>query len=292
MNVLADPPAPTCIVCGYDLRAQPPQGKCPECGTDVERSLHGFWLRYSDQRWVSSMARGAGWTSTGLTILLAAIAVEVLVFAGTMVMNVRGQSATPAVVSNWLVVLGLLFIASVVAIVVSGAVFAVGLWWLTEPEPRARSTKPVRPIALRSLTVALVPATLFVLANATRFGNLTMGVPAWVTLPVQAAMPTIIGLQAWLLLAHLRALEQRCIGFDEDRDRLLRKYRRNVLGVTISMLVFSVLGSMMLGRLVGIGLVIIIIAWIAAASQITETHKRIRFELAVSPGTEHGGQPP
>lgn len=290
MNVLADPPAPTCIVCGYDLRAQPPQGKCPECGTEVERSLHGFWLRYSDQQWVASMARGAGWTSTGLTILLAAIAVDVLVFAGMLVMDL--PSATPAVVSKWMAFLSLLFVASVVAIVASGAVFAVGLWWLTAPEPRARSTAPIRPTALRALTIAMVPATLFVLANATGFANLMAGVPAWVMLPAQAAMPTIIGLQAWLLLAHLRALEQRCIGFDEDRDRLLRKYRRNVLGVTISMLVFSVLGSMMLGRLVGIGLVIIIIAWIAAASQITETHKRIRFELAVSPGTEHGGKPP
>ncbi len=287
MNAKADSlasagPEATCIVCGYDLRAQPPQGKCPECGTDVERSLHGDWLRFAERSWVRTVSRGLAWTWWGVFILVLAITLA----TGTLLVGLVLTAAVGFELPD--ATLGVL--TSLVGLVTIGdlLVISLGLWWLTAPEPRT-AAEPLRPLLLRTLTSVALPV-IFLGSALAQWWTLTLAWPAWVLNITDALAALLIGAQVWLLIEHLRQIERRCRGFEPARDRLLKKYRRQTVGVAISMVILSVGMFLIIGRSFGIGL--LYLAWIAALGLTGETRKRIRLELAVSPGTEHGGQPP
>lgn len=266
--------APLCIVCGYDLRAAPPEGHCPECGTAVERSLHGDWLRYADQRWVRAVHRGLRWTWRGVAAVLISI-IALLVFVIGLAI-IGAVSSTP--IPSWfegvfVVIVSILWLAG-------GASLALGLWLLSTPEPRTADAEPLHPVLLRTLSLAILPVIVLWLGLDTAFG-VSLGLPPWTQPIITTLSVLIIGSQTWLLVMHLSSLERRCFGMDASRDRLLGKYRRQVLGVSISVVVLTFGTYLLMGRSIGAG--IVIIAWIAVLGLTRETHRRVRFEMAILP---------
>lgn len=263
--------APLCIVCGYDLRASPPEGRCPECGAAVERSLHGDWLRYADQRWVATVQRGLNWMWTSLGVLLGVFAVFVLTVPIVLLTDPDGFH--PLVDwSLYVVVVGI-----VVALAFAGVGLIVGLWLVTTLEPRMATSEPLRPWILRTLIIALVPSLASIVVNTGGSAALVI-LTGWGGLVVAVGAPLVIGAQAYLLLHHIQSLEQRCGGFDEDRTRVLGKYLRGVRGFTIAIVGLTVLFYSSI-RTSETGTSIMAIVWLAAMSQVGETRRRIRAEL-------------
>jgi len=267
-------PPPTCIVCGYDLRASPADGNCPECGAAVERSLHGDWLRYADQHWVRAVHRGLSWTWRGVAAVLISIIAMLIFVIGLVVLGSLSLTPLPGWFEGaFIVIVSILWLGG-------GASLALGLWLLSTPEPRTAEAEPLRPVMLRTLSIAILPVIVAWLGLDTAFG-VSLGLPPWSQPIVTTLSVLIIGSQTWLLVVHLSSLERRCFGMDASRDRLLGKYRRQVLGVSISVIVLTVGTYFLLGRSIGAG--IVIIAWIAVLGLTRETHRRVRFEMAILP---------
>ncbi len=103
-----------CRVCGYNLRGLSPQGHCPECEMPVAHALHGDWLRYSDPRWVATIARGYWMLSAAVAVGLLAI-----IFAAAS----RESLNLP-----WL------FLAIALSV---GVIALIGVWLATVREPAA-----------------------------------------------------------------------------------------------------------------------------------------------------------
>lgn len=267
-------PPPTCIVCGYDLRASPPEGRCPECGAAVERSLHGDWLRYADQHWVRAVHRGLSWTWRGVAaVLISMIALLAFVIGLALIDAVSSAPIPGWFEGTFIVIVTILWLAG-------GASLALGLWLLSTPEPRTADAEPLRPVMLRTLSLAILPVIILWLGLDTAFGA-SLGLPPWTQPIITSLSVLIIGSQTWLLVMHLSSLERRCFGMDASRDRLLGKYRRQVLGVSISVVVLTFGTYLLMGRSIGAG--IVIIAWIAVLGLTRETHRRVRFEMAILP---------
>ncbi len=110
-----------CRHCGYNLRGMTADKQCPECGTNVGLSLLGDQLRYSDPAWVRSLARGMTWILwsmvISLTFAVMSLAVPFVFFTH--------QPGPPAYLEPLLQVIGL----------IPQALFLVGIWFLTMPEP-------------------------------------------------------------------------------------------------------------------------------------------------------------
>lgn len=267
-------PPPTCIVCGYDLRASPPEGRCPECGAAVERSLHGDWLRYADQHWVQAVHRGLSWTWRGVAaVLISMIALLAFVIGLALIDAVSSAPIPGWFEGTFIVIVTILWLAG-------GASLALGLWLLSTPEPRTADAEPLRPVMLRTLSLAILPVIILWLGLDTAFGA-SLGLPPWTQPIITSLSVLIIGSQTWLLVMHLSSLERRCFGMDASRDRLLGKYRRQILGVSISVVVLTFGTYLLMGRSIGAG--IVIIAWIAVLGLTRETHRRVRFEMAILP---------
>lgn len=262
-----------CVVCGYDLRGSARDGHCPECGTPVERSLHGDWLRYADQQWVRAVHRGLSWTWRGVAAALISIIAMLVFVIGLAVLGSLSLTPLPTWFEGaFIVMVSILWLAG-------GASLALGLWLLSTPEPRTADTEPLRPVMLRTLSIAILPVIVLWLGLES-FG-VSHNLPLWTQPIITTLGVLIIGSQTWLLVMHLDSLERRCFGMDASRDKLLVKYRRQVLGVSISVIVLTVGTYFLLGRSIGAG--IVIIAWIAVLGLTRETHRRVRFEMAILP---------
>jgi hypothetical protein len=119
----ADPAAVTndtpCRKCGYNLRGLAVNGRCPECGTPVGVAIHGELLRYSEPRWVQTLARGVRLIVAGLAV----IALGVFAMMGVAVAGAAAGS--PGV-----------FVALVAVVAMLGyGLMVVGSWLLTTPDP-------------------------------------------------------------------------------------------------------------------------------------------------------------
>lgn len=270
---------PTCIGCGYDLRAQSPEGKCPECGLDVERSLHGYWLRYSDQQWVGTMLRGLDWIWTSMGILVGVV-VLVVVWGIAIFFVIDPDASHPVLAPIMIVSL----IAEGLGLVVSGVGIVGGLWMFSASEPRREGSEPQRTLALRVLTIALIPAFGSILLEMWGFASVAAGVPWWEA-ALLLAIPLVIGVQAMLLLNHAQSIERRCPGFDEVREKRLRTYRRTIMGFAIVATLLAIPPYLAVGRMFGPGS-ILALPWLAAIGQLGETRKRMRAELAISSAEE------
>lgn len=268
----SDPPVtPVCIGCGYDLRAQPADGKCPECGTDVDRSMHGFWLRYSDQQWVAAVLRGLNWVWANLAVFVGAGIATALLLAIVFLVAAPTSSA----MLNWLVFALVVLIA--IGFTASAVGFASGLWLATASEPVPQNAPPLRAWSLRILSLALIPA-LAAAVTGTRWLTAPVVIPAWVESVTAIAAVSCIGVQSYQMLGHLRSLEHRCSGFEAFRESLLQRYRRNVALFSTLLIILVLVTS--LGRSTfGAGLMFFV--WLAAVGQVGETRKRIQAELSI-----------
>ncbi len=263
-------PPPTCIVCGYDLRASPPEGRCPECGAAVERSLHGDWLRYADQDWLRAVHLGLEWMWTSLAIALSAAA-AVLV---SVTLDLFTDPLSRPAPLNWLI--GFLVMLVLVGALVAASGFPIGLILLTSQEPRLAPQESRRALILRAVSIGLLPALVSPAVGA-GWASVLIALPPWGGLLLAVVASLLIGTHACLLLDHARFIERRCAGFDEERMRLLGKYRRGVIGFTIVIIVLLLLMHLSTGSSAGSAPMIIV--WIAAVSQIGKTRLCVRAEM-------------
>src|SRR5262245_44630413 len=103
----------TCRRCGYNLRGQSPDGVCSECGTPVGRSLMGDLLRFSDPKWVRSLASGMDWIMVGVILS---------VLCSCLMSAAIGAIRLPHIILA-------------VGQVATGIVPLLGYWKLTVPDP-------------------------------------------------------------------------------------------------------------------------------------------------------------
>ena len=103
-----------CRKCGYNLRSMHTDGRCPECGTSVWVSLQGTLLRYSDPNWVETIRRGFARMIAGITIVVAAMIVVIILSA---IRRFNVVSLVQLVgIAGWLI-------------------YMWGIWLITEPDP-------------------------------------------------------------------------------------------------------------------------------------------------------------
>jgi hypothetical protein len=172
-----------CRTCGYNLRGLSLRGVCPECQTPVDRALHGDLLRYSDPRWVRSLARG-------MRRLNAAVALTLILVIAMMLLEPLRERV-------WLMMslaLGL------------GALAVAGVWLATQRDPAAVEREPMLSWR-RTLRIAMIVAVAL-----EAFDDLLIN--AMVGLRLARTSMMLLGPLAWIVviiaaLQHAAALARR-----------------------------------------------------------------------------------
>ena len=192
-----------CRSCGYNLRGLSPRGVCQECQTPVDRALHGDLLRYSDPRWVRSLARG-------MRLLNSAVALTLVLVITVMVLRPLRETV-------WLMMslaLGL------------GALAVAGVWLATRRDPAAIDREPLLSWR-RTLRIAMIVAVML-----EAFDDLLIGAMGRMR---QAGLSLILlGTLAWIVviiaaLQHAKTLACRI----PDRD-LVSQTRGVMWGLILS----------------------------------------------------------
>lgn len=107
-----------CRGCGYNLRGLSPRSRCPECDQPISHALQGDWLRYSDPRWVTTIANG-------YRLLAGAVAIGLLAI-------IFAAASAHSLAIPWLTM--------AIALTV-GVVSLVGVWMTTAREPAAAESE-------------------------------------------------------------------------------------------------------------------------------------------------------
>ncbi len=145
----------TCLRCGYNLRGLDAASNCPECGLEIERSLRGGRLEFSQPAYLQRLRRGADLILTSFILFLpAALALAFLSFS------------TPRGYSGGLTVTAYALLLAALVALVAPALLLVGWWLLTTPDEERRGVEArfsSRRIA-RLLTPTLAAAYLALLA--------------------------------------------------------------------------------------------------------------------------------
>ncbi len=184
-----------CRRCGYPLTGLDAHGRCPECGTPVERSLAGDLLRYSDPSYIALLHRG-------VTVILAALVMYVLIAVGAMVaVATLGSMGRPGAAD---------FVEIMLEVLITGVslVNLCGWWLLSAPDP-ALVGRDNTASARRVVRVAVVVRAGLAAMGA---GVQATWTAAVVTPIVSAVSPLEIG--AWVVMfvasmIYLRKLATR-----------------------------------------------------------------------------------
>jgi hypothetical protein len=175
-----------CRRCGYNLRGLSESAMCPECSTPVHRSIHGDLLRYSDPRWLRTLAGGAYCVIIGAIPLI----------AGAVLLGLR---RTPR---PWVVVM----------MVAAGSVVALGLWKLTARDPGV--PEEARQAAARRVIRLCIVAMFVMQAGMTQIATM----PGWlrygyVLVTIAVGVTCIVA-----FFRHLRELARRMPDVALERD--------------------------------------------------------------------------
>lgn len=120
-----------CVGCGYDLLGLPTTGRCPECGTSVAQSLHGYLLRFADERYLKIVRQGLSLTIAGIVAFALLMVVSLAVGFSAPLRSTLGGAAG---------VLSLDVVLSLAELIPS-ALLLIGYWRFTEPDPGYQGTE-------------------------------------------------------------------------------------------------------------------------------------------------------
>jgi hypothetical protein len=116
-----------CRGCGYDLKGLRPDGMCPECSTEVDRSIRGDMLRFSDPPWLARLARGVR-----LVAWMLVVATIVQVLTPFVVAFVSSFAAGGG--GTWASTVGMAMAVSGIVAAGCALVMVCGVWLATSPE--------------------------------------------------------------------------------------------------------------------------------------------------------------
>lgn len=140
----------TCIQCEYNLRGQLPEGTCPECGAPVAESMRSDRLSQANPHWLRKLRRSTTWLMLGgFSVLLFSC------FNGGSWAVFTGSGSLPRLIG-----LAVNF--------AQAALFCIGYWLLTEPEPgvlRPRLSRPITRWTMIPGYALSIPALLFEFAQ-------------------------------------------------------------------------------------------------------------------------------
>lgn len=172
-----------CLQCEYNLRGQLPEGTCPECGTPVSYSMRSDRLSLADFHWLRTVRRG-----TTLLIVAGFSIITLSCLINGALTAMMDQSATGSQLAA-------------VMRAVPQALFAIGLFMLTAPEPGVIRPRLSRPLARWTATpgYTIMAIGLLVIDNENRNVVLTAGV-----LTLAGAPLAVFGFcTALIYLSHL-----------------------------------------------------------------------------------------
>lgn len=267
-----------CIICDYDLQALDPAGKCPECGTPIERSLKGDQLRYADQNWLRTV-------HVGMRIIMWSVLSMVLasvLFAANIAITVLVKETSFASIYD--VIAGILIWFFLAIITISPWTLVVGLWLSTTSEPRDLNRDSLRPLALRGMSLLIVPVVaLWFVMNSSQF---QVSVSAWVQMGVAVGSFLVVVGHMTLFNDYLQALDKRCVTVDKKRNMTLQKYRKQGLGcagIVLALTIYTIVRGLMQGRpsepaILGI----VIYIWLAVLLFSRGAARHIAMERAIA----------
>lgn len=203
-----------CRSCGYNLRGLFDGGRCPECDTPIDRSMRGDLLRYSDPRWVRTIARG-------LRIINIAVVLGLISIIGLAILA-RSLGLT------WLIPTTVLTV---------GAVMTIGVWLATEREPAAAENE--RLFSTRRVLRVLVVAAIVLQAG----GDMMSMISRSSGLAVRLVAAAIVIAGIFCAFRHAATLARRI------PDPLLLAQTRGIMwGLIISYGLFLMIAAMALAR--------------------------------------------
>jgi hypothetical protein len=165
----------TCPHCGFKIIGKPRGGRCPECAAPLDEVATDL-LQFSNHDWLLT-------TSNGTLLFAGSIVLQLIVgFAGLLGKFPRGE--------------GIMHL-------VGAAAGALGVWWMTTPEPGVGLVR--MPYAMAARAVAIVVAVLWTVSIFTPSNVVAEARPEWIVMFVAVA----VALEMALIALHLRGLERR-----------------------------------------------------------------------------------
>lgn len=212
----------SCVNCGYTLRSLSISRNCPECGCPAEHSLHGDWIRYANRAWSGKIERSLRWLLISRKILIITL---LCIFVGA----IAGLILTPRDRDSALEVVLEFAIAGISVIAVSSLVVAgIGLWMISDPEPRSKNEKRYGNAARRALSGMVIPALgWWAVVGGTQ---LDIGRLSEVSQNASvSACFVVVWLHMLVLIELARDLERRCVVSVAPRMLWLRRCQAFVL---------------------------------------------------------------
>ncbi|MCI0675176.1 MAG: hypothetical protein L0Y42_05295 [Phycisphaerales bacterium] len=220
-----------CVRCGYNLKSLVREGTCPECGAPIEQSLHGDLLRYADQDWLMQVVRGLVWIRHSRRWMFWTVIGLLLLLIVGLFGHAAGMTGTLEAVFNVVVDVGRW------AIVLMPLGIAVGMWMVSEPEPRTEDEDLYLHAAVRGLSIAVIAAFAIWMTVVRRSAPLAL---SWsVQQLVMHVCYVVIWMQSLVMVKQATALERRCAAADERSIALNKRMSRNAnLAFVLFLLVY------------------------------------------------------
>lgn len=199
MSTLPDLPVQTittdmeCIHCGYNLRGLQAGGRCPECGTEIQRSMQGNLLCFSDADWLRKLL-------LGVRMALWTIALTVLLFIGGFFCALAASIVNPALIR-------LMPYANLFGELMIGGVGLASLYLITSQEPRISLTED--PVTLRKAlrTLGVVGYSAKLIQNAAGLAPRTAVVNAVAIIAAVVSLGWIVSYFGWFV--YMRRFARR-----------------------------------------------------------------------------------
>ncbi len=153
-----------CRHCGYNLRGLELSGRCPECEMAIEKTLHGFLLRFSDPAWLKRLR-------SGLTLLIVAILIGIVLAIAWITVMV----SWPSMIDRSHIVIGAIVLIPTAGLTIMQL---VGYIFVTTAEPGSASNGAVwsaRRLARIGLISSAVIGLVEVIIDQDTYTPLVMG---------------------------------------------------------------------------------------------------------------------